>query len=242
MSCAPLETVHNRLAILGRPEVRVIAVSKTHGPERIRELMDCGQRDFGENRQNEAREKFPLVPIEDVPAGSHPIFHHIGPLQSGSARQIPQLFHWVHGVSSLKALSVLHSSAAKQAQGDVAGRPLQYLIQVRLTNEASKAGGITPEELPVLLESRPTGTALSWVGFMTMGPESGEPRQAAAAFRALRVLRDKWLPDGELSMGMSGDWEIAVAEGATMIRLGTILFGAREGGPWTAGKPAQGFF
>lgn len=235
MSCTGLEKVRSQLEAGGHSHVRIIAVSKTHGPEQIRELIECGQRDFGENRQNEARDKFPLVHTADLPPEAQPIYHHIGPLQSGSARQVCGLFDWVHGVGSLSALNALaKANEAQSAKGS--GTPIRYLIQVQLTNEASKLGGTTPEELEALISARPRAPSLEWRGFMAMGPEAGSPTQIRTVFRSLRQLRDRYCPNGELSMGMSGDWQIAVEEGATMIRLGTALFGSRADGPW---KPGQ---
>jgi PLP dependent protein len=234
-----LDGIRNRLAQLGRPDVRIIGVSKTHGPERIRGWLEAGLRDFGENRQNEARDKFPLVPVADLPPERRPIYHHIGPLQSGAARQIPGLFTYVHGVGSSSALEALQTAAARHAErerppDDPERWPLRFLIQVRLTDEASKAGGFSPEELAALREI-PETPECRFAGFMTMGPADGDLAGARSAFAALRALRDARLPGGELSMGMSGDWELAVEEGATMIRIGSALFGQRAGGPWRPG-------
>lgn len=242
----PLAIVRRRLAELGRPDVRLIAVSKTHGPERIAEFLNLGQRDFGESRQNEARDKFPLVRAE--PGAPAPIYHHIGPLQSSGARQIPGLFHYVHGAGSLKAIQALAEAARRQADREAEGTdgrslapvdpehwPLRYLIQIRLTDETSKVGGMLPEELRGL-EALPEDECVRFAGLMTMGPGDQDPTATRETFHRLRELRDEILPGGELSMGMSGDWEIAVSEGATMIRLGTILFGPRRGAPW---KPPE---
>lgn len=234
-----LDHIRKRLVQLGRPEVRIIGVSKTHGPERIRGWLEAGLRDFGENRQNEARDKFPLVRVDDLPPERRPIYHHIGPLQSGAARQIPGLFTYVHGVGSIPALEALHQAAARYAArerpaDDPERWPLRFLIQVRLTDEATKAGGFTPEELSALAEI-PETPECRFAGFMTMGPADGAPGPTRAAFAALRAIRDARRPGGELSMGMSGDWELAVEEGATMIRIGSALFGQRAGGPWRPG-------
>jgi hypothetical protein len=207
--------------------IRIIAVSKTHGPERIRELWNAGISDFGENRQNEARDKFPLVPVDDLPVDARPVYHHIGPLQSGSARQIPGLFDWVHGVASMDALSRLMEAAPRKSPD----RPLHYLIQVRLTAERSKAGGMEPDQLRQM-NHFPGNELVRFAGFMTIGPANQDPVETREVFHQLRELRDLLAPGTELSMGMSGDWEIAVAEGATMIRIGTALFGPRGPGPW----------
>lgn len=228
-----IASIRQRLNDLGRPDLRIIAVSKTHGPERIREMLDAGLRDFGENRQNEARDKFPLVDLSGLAPDALPVYHHIGPLQSGAARQIPGLFHWVHGASSFSALNSLHKAVRRFADdgSDASFLPLRYLIQVDLTGEASKAGGMAVDEVRNA-DAFPGDDVMIFSGFMAMGPEDQDPVRTREVFQRLRELRDEILPGGELSMGMSGDWELAVEEGATMIRIGTALFGTRGGGPW----------
>ncbi|MCR9144809.1 MAG: YggS family pyridoxal phosphate enzyme [bacterium] len=248
-----IDAIRDRLQALGRPDVRIIGVSKTHGPERIVEVYRAGLRDFGENRQNEARDKFPLVaraldgaradaalrqsgPAGDAPGNlERPTYHHIGPLQSGSARQIPGLFDYVHGVSSLgpdTPLDTLMKAAERRLSPGAEGS-LHYLVQVALTAEETKAGGM-PIEAVRNLDSFPENDFVRFAGFMTMGPQSQEPVLTRQVFQRLRELRDAIFPEGELSMGMSGDWELAVAEGATMIRVGTAIFGPRGAGPWKA--------
>lgn len=217
--------------------VRLIGVSKTHGPDRIAELHAAGLRDFGENRQNEARDKFPLVtPL--LPAGTPPPgYHHIGPLQSGSARQVAPLFDWVHGVSDPGVAgdaldTLLKSAERRRPELTETGRgPLHYLFQIDLTGESSKAGGLAPEVVRGL-DRFPENEHARFAGFMTMGPSSQDAGETAEVFERLRALRDELTPNAELSMGMSGDWELAVQAGATMIRIGTALFGARGPGPW----------
>lgn len=234
-----VRAIQARLQELGRPGVRIIGVSKTHGPERIVELFQAGIRDFGENRQNEARDKFPVVArtLADAlavnqPGRDRPRYHHIGALQSGSARQIPGLFDTVHGVSAVgadSALATLIKSADRKLTA--AEQTLTYLIQVALTGETSKVGGM-PIDAVRNLGKFPESETVRFGGFMTMGPESQDPDQTREVFHQLRELRDEIAPHMELSMGMSGDWELAVTEGATMIRVGTALFGTRGPGPW----------
>ncbi len=235
----PLVRVRQRIAALGRQNVRIIAVSKTHGPERITAFLKLGQRDFGESRQNEARDKIPLVLPE--PGAPAPIFHHIGPLQSSGARQLPAFFTWVHGAGSVSAIEALAAAAAKRGHShdlpvDPELWPMRYLVQVRLTADETKRGGMSPAEL-LNINKLPENDCLRFRGFMTMGPTGADLIETREVFHRLRVLRDEILPGGELSMGMSGDWEIALAEGATMIRLGTILFGNRDSGPWQKNEP-----
>ncbi len=235
-----IKEIKDRLCDMGRADVKLVAVTKTHGPELITELLKLGQLDIGENRQNEARDKIPLVDTSFLPAGIHPVYHHIGPLQSGSARQVPGLFQWVHGVSSLSALEAL-IKAAENYREHYEGKlephlfPIRYLIQLNLTDEASKAGGITLEELESW-KGFPGSEHVIMRGFMTMGPTSQDLQETRSVFQRAREIRDSMFSGGELSMGMSGDWEIAVEEGATIIRLGSTLVGPRNQGPWKPGK------
>jgi pyridoxal phosphate enzyme (YggS family) len=219
VSVAGLEAVKRRLSALGHEGVRLIAVSKTHPAERITELLRAGHRDFGENRQNEARDKFPLVDLTGIPPENGPIYHHIGPLQSGAARQIAGLFQYVHGASSESGIAALGKACAKKTE------PLQYLLQLNLTQESSKLGGMTEEEFRSL--AIPSMPGLLLVGLMTMGPSDGDLTKTRAVFRRLRKLRDERLPGGQLSMGMSHDFEVALEEGATMLRIGNLIFGSR---------------
>lgn len=212
---------------MGRSDVRIIGVSKTHGPERIRGWLECGLVDFGENRQNEARDKFPLVQVADLPPNRQPIYHHIGPLQSSAARQVAGLFHWAHGVSSLHSLQSLQKALVHK------GGSMQFLIQLDLTGETSKAGGIDEPGARELC-AQADSERLRFRGFMTMGPSSGDHGATRRVFQRARKIRDELAPGGELSMGMSADWRIGVEEGATMIRVGSLLFGVRAGGAWKA--------
>ncbi len=220
-----LAGIRRRLAELGRPGVRIVAVTKTHGPEVIRELLSAGHQDFGENRVGEARAKFQLI----TPSTISPIYHYLGPLQSGQARHVAETFDFVHGVTSMGALEALRRECGKRREKERGA--LRYLVQVKLTEEAGKLGGMTAEELASCAPFS-SDPCCVFSGFMTMGPATGRPEDARPIFRRLRELRDQHLPGGELSMGMSDDWELAVEEGASMIRIGTALFGERHGGPW----------
>ncbi len=219
--------------------IRLIVVTKTHPPEVISKLLAAGHRDFGENRQNEARDKFPLVDIAGLAPEQRPVYHHIGHLQSGAARQMAGLFHWVHGASSLSALTELGRGAEKFASGMEDSRleelfPIRYLIQLHLTDDQTKLGGLTESELRSW-KSFPESPFLKMSGFMTIGPTSQDPVETREVFHRLFEIRNELFPQGELSMGMSGDWEIALAEGATMIRIGSAIVGERRGAPWKAG-------
>ncbi|MCB1173416.1 MAG: YggS family pyridoxal phosphate-dependent enzyme [Leptospiraceae bacterium] len=215
--------------------VRLIAVSKTQPPTAIRKFLLAGQRDFGENRPNEARAKIPLVPTADLSTARQPIYHHIGPLQSGNARQVAGLFHFVHGVSSWKALEILHKACQTYRSRSDEHYVMRYLIQLDLTHEQSKAGGMDILDLQSF-GPLPRDTGFYPCGFMCMGPTSQDQLVTRQVFRECAAIRDSIMPAGELSMGMSNDWQIAIQEGATMIRLGTLLFGSRNSQPW---RPAQ---
>jgi len=226
-----LSALKQELEKIGR-NVRIVVVTKTHGPEVISRLLLAGHRDFGESRVNEARAKAALVE-----ASSSPIYHHIGPLQSGNARQIAALFSYVHGASSRSAIQALAENAKRFEQSpeapvmDSERWPIRYLLQIRLTDEQTKLGGMTEEELrntDRFLEN----SALKFSGFMTMGPENGDPIETREVFHRLREIKERYKPDGELSMGMSQDWRIAVEEGATITRPGSLILGERKEGPW----------
>lgn len=200
-------------------EVTLIAVSKTHGADVVRDAVDAGMLIFGENKVQEAAWKIPMSP-------SCARWQLIGHLQSNKARQAVRLFETIHSVDSPKLFDTLEA-AARQC----GSRPEIYL-EVNVSGEASKYG-LTPEALPAMIEHILThGQALTLSGLMTMAPFSTEPEDARPHFARLRELRnameaqfDIVLP--HLSMGMSGDFEVAVEEGATDVRVGTALFGAR---------------
>ncbi len=206
---------------------KLVVVTKTHKADLIQLLYDYGHRDFGENKYQEAKEKFPQVKIkpEDPLIG-----HHIGPLQSGSARNIPSVFTWVHGVGSLNALKHLAKSA--KLKYETLNIKTYYLIQLNLTKESSKLGGMYLEEFESSMNKNPElfieHEGLIWQGFMTMGPSDGDPIKTREVFKQLRMIRDRYKPGGDLSMGMSGDWIIALEEGATILRIGSLITGERK--------------
>ncbi|HMW61026.1 MAG TPA: alanine racemase, partial [Leptospiraceae bacterium] len=170
MSLQNLERLKARLEQLGHPEVRVVAISKTHPAEKITELLRAGHRDFGENRFAEARDKIPAVDTTGLAPEQMPIYHHIGPLQSGNARQISGLFQVVHGASSLSGIQALNKACHGRSES------LRYFIQLNLTGEQSKMGGMTIEELDSLGEP-PAGPGFEFAGLMTMGPSDSEPKK-----------------------------------------------------------------
>jgi PLP dependent protein len=206
-----------------RPEdVTLVAVSKTIPAERVQEAFSAGVRHFGESRTQEWEAKAPL--LADVAA----TWHLVGHLQRNKAARAVSLFHEIDSLDSLPLAEKLERGA-----GD--GRRLPVLIEVRLDPAAKKAG-CDPEELPRLAEGLLLMPHLELRGLMTVPPLVGEIEQARPFFRRLRELRDGLAgqlkcPLPELSMGMSRDFEIAIEEGATQIRVGTAVFGARPPKP-----------
>jgi pyridoxal phosphate enzyme (YggS family) len=201
--------------------VLLVAVSKTFPASAVREAHAAGQRDFGENRVQEALQK--ISETADLPIR----WHLLGHLQANKARKAGQAFSVVQSVHSVEVLTKLDAAAAE------AGRTLDLLIQVDLANEATKFGA-TPEEALPLFQAGTSCRAARIVGLMTLPPVPESPEDARPWFKRLREARDAWAASGvpagmlrELSMGMSGDFEVAVEEGATIVRVGTAIFGAR---------------
>ena len=202
-----------------RDSVQLVAVSKTHGPETVAEAVACGLRVFGENKVQEARAKIPLC------AGGLS-WHLVGHLQSNKAYAAVELFDLIHSVDSVKLLKHLDRA------GDELGKTVRVLLEVNVSGESSKFG-LKPEQVPTVLEAANALPRLEVLGLMTMAPLLVEVEKTRPYFRQLRQLRDELAvrcgtPLPELSMGMSHDFEVAVEEGATIIRVGTSLFGERR--------------
>ncbi len=196
-----------------------MAVSKTFPAEAIRTAYELGLRHFGENRVQEWESK--RAGLADLDA----TWHLIGHLQSNKARRAANLFHRVDSVDSFGLAQKLDGSAAEE------GKRLPVLIEVHLGGEETKSG-VTEEALPGLAESIANWKNLELLGLMTIPPYFEEPAKVRPYFQKLRALRDdltKHLgrPLGVLSMGMSHDFEIAIEEGATEVRIGSALFGER---------------
>ncbi|MNX70209.1 Pyridoxal phosphate homeostasis protein [Pseudomonas fluorescens] len=198
--------------------VRLLAVSKTKPAQDLREAYAAGLCDFGENYLQEALGK--QVELADLPL----IWHFIGPIQSNKTRAIAEHFDWVHSVDRLKVAQRL----SEQRPADLP--PLNICIQVNVSGEASKSG-CTPADLPALANAISNLPRLKLRGLMAI-PEPTEDRAAQdAAFAAVQNLQASLnLPLDTLSMGMSHDLESAIAQGATWVRIGTALFGARDYG------------
>jgi pyridoxal phosphate enzyme (YggS family) len=208
-----------------RPEeIALMAVTKTFQPEAIREAYAAGQRLFGENRVQEFAEKASAV--QDLPAIE---FHLIGHLQSNKAAKAAQIFAGIDSVDSLHLAEKLNAAAEK------AGKRLPVLVEINIGGEAAKSG-LPPDspELDALLAAAPRLANLEFRGLMSIPPFTESPQDARPYFRRLRELRDqiaaRKLPATRmdtLSMGMSHDFEIAIEEGSTCVRVGTAIFGSR---------------
>lgn len=202
-----------------RGEVEIIAVTKTHGEDTVREAWEAGLACIGENKVQEAAWK-------KERSVSGPSWHMIGHLQGNKVRQALEIFDFIHSVDSVKLLRRINAVAEET------GARTGILLEVNVSGEKSKTGmpvSELDEAVRTAIEECPR---LSLEGFMTMAPFSENPEDARVYFRKLRLLRDETerkfsisLP--RLSMGMSGDYEVAIEEGATWIRLGTVLFGDR---------------
>lgn len=197
-------------------QVRLLAVSKTHPASAIREAYACGQQDFGENYLQEALGK--QTELADLPLR----WHFIGPIQSNKTKAIAAHFDWVHSVDRLKVAERLSEQRAEKLPA------LNVCLQVNVSGEASKSG-CAPEDLPALAAAVMQLPRLRLRGLMAIPEPTEDPAAQRAAFARLRSLQ-AGLPYelDTLSMGMSHDLESAIAEGATWVRIGTALFGARD--------------
>ncbi len=198
--------------------VVLVAVSKNQSADRVAEAVDCGLTLFGENRVQEAKTKIPLSPGPTR-------WHFIGHLQSNKARDAASLFDMIQSVDSLELGAELQKQAEKQA------RTLRVMLEVNVAGESSKFGW-HPEKVLAELSAFNQFNRLELHGLMTVAPYSTEAEKVRPVFRRLRELRDRCAdqlgaPLPELSMGMSGDLEVAIEEGATLVRIGTALFGPR---------------
>ena len=208
-----------------RDEVRLMAVSKLHPAEAIAEAVAAGHTLFGENRVQEFEAK--RARLNDL--GTHGAeVHLIGHLQSNKSAKAAALFDAIDSVDSVRIAERLNDAAADS------GNPLPILIEVKLSDESTKTG-LAPDssELRDLLTRLPDLSRLALCGLMTIAPLDEHPETPRSCFRRLRALRESLarnhpaLDFRELSMGMSGDFEIAIEEGSTLIRIGTALFGSR---------------
>jgi hypothetical protein len=221
---ANLQAVRDRVAVAARAcgrsadDVSLLAVSKTWPAASVREAAAAGQRAFGENYVQEAVDKIAELPDLRLE------WHFIGPLQSNKTRLVAEHFDWVHSIDRLKLAERL------SAQRDPARAPLELCLQVNVSGEANK-GGVAPDAAPALAAAVAALPRVRLRGLMCIPEPDGGEALLRERFAMLRGLRDRINASGlaldTLSMGMSHDLELAIAEGATMVRVGTAIFGAR---------------
>lgn len=204
-------------------EVRLIAISKTHPVPIVKQAIELGATDLGENRVQEAEGKIAEIGREKVR------WHLVGHLQANKARRAVSLFDVIHSLNTVDLARRLDRLCVEEAREN-----LPVLIQVDLGHEETKSG-IDESELTHLVDSLGPLTRLKLIGLMTLPPFFDDPEQSRPFFRRLRELRDELNRrsafgdrTGELSMGMTHDFEVAIEEGATMVRVGTAIFGARH--------------
>jgi len=230
-----IAAVRERIAVAARragrnpDDIALMAVCKTKPAEEIRAAYEAGQRLFGENRVQEFQEK--SGGLEDLISGEDAAeFHLIGHLQSNKATRAAELFHTIDSVDSLAVLERLHAAALRL------NKHIPILIEINIGGEQQKAG-LAPDskELEAILQSGPRLLAIGIRGLMTVPPFTDDPEGARPYFHRLRELRDQIavrnLPAvsmEELSIGMSHDFEVAIEEGSTCVRVGTAIFGARN--------------
>jgi PLP dependent protein len=226
-----IENVRERIAAAaqkagrGIEDITLMAVSKTFPPELIREAYQAGLRQFGENRVQEFAEK--ILSLGDLRDAE---WHMIGHLQTNKASKAVELFSAMDGVDSLRLAQKLNDSAGQ------IGKKLKTLIEINVGGEASKSGlSFDAPELETLLSAAPQLEHLEFRGLMTVPPYFEDPQLARPYFRKLRELRDRIAAQNlpkirmdVLSMGMSHDFEIAIEEGSTCVRVGTAIFGKRS--------------
>lgn len=226
-----LAEVRDRIAEAARrsgraaSEVTLVAVSKTFGADHVREAWAAGQRDFGENKVQEGLQKIAETP--DIPSR----WHLIGHLQSNKAKKAVGPFQCIQSIDSLDLLRRLDAAAAALPPGS--GTP-EVLVQVDLAGETTKFGAPADQAIEIV-RAAVDAKGVTLVGLMLLPPWNEDPEQTRPWFVRLRDFRDRLLHDGipssalrHLSMGMSHDYEAAIAEGATIVRVGTAIFGTRQ--------------
>lgn len=197
-------------------EIKLVAVSKTHAAETVKEAIAEGLRVFGENKVQEAEGKINEVGRKNAE------WHLIGHLQSNKARKAARLFDVIHSLDSLELAERLERICEEEGRAE-----LPVFVQIDLAKETTK-NGIEEKDLPALVEFLRGCRHLKFDGLMILPPYFEDPEKARPFFRRLREIRDEVCPGGALSMGMSHDFAVAIEEGATVIRIGTAIFGERN--------------
>jgi len=197
-------------------EIKLVAVSKTHPVEALKVAIEAGANILGENKVQEAESKITEIGRENAK------WHLIGNLQANKVRKAVKLFDVIHTLDSIELAERLERICLEENR-----KILSVFVQIDLANETTK-NGIKVEDLPVLNEFLKNCKCLKFDGLMTLPPYFEDAEKARSYFRRLREIRDEILPNGELSMGMSHDFAVAIEEGATIIRVGTAIFGERN--------------
>lgn len=197
-------------------EIKLVAVSKTHPARVVKEAMKAGARVFGENKVQEAEDKILEIGREQAQ------WHLIGHLQSNKARKAVRLFDVVHSIDSLELAERLERICEEEERAS-----LSVFVQVDLAKESTK-NGVEEKDLPELVGFLRGARHLKFDGLMILPPFFEDLEQVRPFFRRLREIRDAVCPGGELSMGMSHDFAVAIEEGATVVRVGTAIFGERS--------------
>ena len=227
--CARFADVSERIGLAARrcnrspADITTIAITKTHPPRRVRAALDCGATDLGENRIQEAEGK--IVEVGRTAAR----WHLVGHLQANKAKRALKLFDVIHSLDSIELAQRLNRLCEEENR-DL----LSVLVQVKLGTEETKSG-VDENELLQIVERVESCRRLKLIGLMTVPPYLDDPENVRPYFRRLRELRDELKSKGsfgnaagELSMGMTHDFEVAIEEGATMVRIGTAIFGERS--------------
>jgi pyridoxal phosphate enzyme (YggS family) len=234
-----LRAVRQRIAeaeaVAGRPagSVRLVAVSKKMPPDDVRAALAAGQLDFGENYANELRDKRALLGsdpgLPSVGSSAAPRWHYLGPLQRNKAKVLAGQVALIHSVADVELVDEIERRAAATGADVVQA----CLVQVNVAGESQKSG-VAPEALPALLDRFAAAVHVRCVGLMVIPPLAPHAEDSRRHFAGLRQLaaREAAVPRphvelGELSMGMSGDFPVAIEEGATLVRIGTAIFGER---------------
>ena len=215
------EEIAEKCLEIGRnpAEITLIAVSKTYGYESVLKAVNCGQKDFGENWAQELVEKYDFVP-KDVS------WHFIGHLQTNKAKYVVPRAEFIHSVDSLKLAEEIAKIAQKQNKSQ------KILLEIKTSEEATKHGLTSEKEIEEIAGFCKENPNINLIGLMTMAPFTDDEKKVRQSFVQLRLLKDQLNGKGyglkELSMGMTGDFELALEEGATMLRIGTAIFGTRN--------------
>ena len=216
-----LERIERACERAGRSpsEIRLVAVTKTFPAEIVREAFELGLREFGENRAQELREKYEKLKDLDI------TWHFIGRIQTNKVKYFVPIADYVHSVWREVEIDEIEKRAAK------IGKKMKVFIEVNVSGEETKAG-VDPKDLKRIVEYASSKDHIEVIGLMTMAPFVENPEEVRWVFRKLRELRDEISREfpgvKELSMGMSNDFEVAIEEGATFVRIGSAIFGPRE--------------